>query len=163
MYMSGLPKEVYQMAQFSPIEDVVLPLLREALPWLEVVSQMTFAQSLPLIIARRTYSGAEGGDPRFIDAGDLVVHTLAEGPDGDADAAVLAEAARIALFDAWRENKQVPGRGYLTRVEVRTPPRRAADWITPQGPVQYADLPELTWRYEATYSISVRRPRHRRP
>jgi hypothetical protein len=160
--MAGLPESVRRLAELSPVEDVVLALLRMALPEIPVHSLVTYPHPVPSVLVRRTYTVNDGtGDPRFLDTADILVHCYAADPNGDADAAVLAEACRVALRDAWLQHRVVPGVGYLTKVLTRTPPRRVADWSTSSGPVQYADLPRGTWRYEAQYSITVRKPRTR--
>jgi hypothetical protein len=114
---------------------------------------------MPLVLARRTYSVEAENTDRFVDRAHLQVQTFCEDPDGDADAAILAEAARLALRDAWLNQTVIPGLGYLTYMQVYMPPRRVADWVTAAGPIQYADLPDGTWRYDANYVIAVRRPR----
>lgn len=156
--MAGLPDSVRAMVAQTPIEDLVLAILRAALPEVAVQSQVVYPQRMPLVLARRTYSVEAESADRFIDRAHLQVQSFAEDPDGDADAAILAEAARLALTQAWREQQVVPGLGYLTYLRVHMPPRRVADWVTAAGPIQYADLPDGVWRYDANYIIAVRRP-----
>jgi hypothetical protein len=160
--MAGLPPSVTALAELSPVEDIALYLLRRAMPDVAVQALITHPHPVPSVLVRRTFTYSEtGGDPRFLDSADLLVYTFAADPDGDRDAAILAEACRVALRDAWLRNVIAPGLGYLTRVEVRSPPRRVSDWATATGPVQYADLPEGVWRWEAAYSLTIRPHRNR--
>jgi hypothetical protein len=156
--VAGLPDSVRALVSASPIEDLVLALLRRALPEVAVQSQITYHQPMPLILVRRTYSVEAEAPNRFVDRCHLQVQTFCEDPNGDSDAALLAEAARLALRDAWLDQIVIPGRGYLTYMQVYMPPRRVADWVTSSGPVQYADLPDGVWRYDAQYAVAVRRP-----
>lgn len=157
--MAGLPPTVRALAELSPIEDILLVILRNGLPGVAVQSLIAADQDFPLVLPRRQPQfGSWDADPRFTDSADVVIHTFAEDPDGDEDAAILAEAVRVVLRNAWLSHVGVPGRGHLTRVEMTSPPRRATDWATATGPVQYADLPTGVWRYETTYRIDVRKP-----
>lgn len=163
-----LPQRIRDMAEFAPIEDVIVPILRDAFPDLKVVGEedgdnvqslIERTQTFPFILARRSDSfGQFSGDHRFIDSAQCVVHTFCEDPDGDQDAALLADAVRITLRDAWLTQKVVPGRGHITGFDVMSVPHRVTDWATATGPVQYADLPEGVHRYEARYSLLIRRP-----
>src|SRR5688572_28616028 len=139
--MAGIPPAVRALAELSPIEDILLVILRTALPGVQVQTLIAADQSFPLVLVRRQPQfGAWDADTRFTDTADVVIHTFAADPDGDEDAAILAEAVRVVLRDAWLRHTTVPGRGHLTRVEMTSAPRRATDWATATGPVQYADL-----------------------
>lgn len=158
--MAGLPDEIRELAELSPVEDVLLPILRAGLPGIEVKSLIAKQQPFPLVLIRRGPSlGDWGGDPRFTDSATIVVHTFCEDPNGDEDAAILSEAVRVVLRDAWFRNTHAPGLGHITRMKMTSPPRRVTDWATSAGPVQYADLPTGVWRYETQYDIEVRKPR----
>ena len=158
--MAGIPTEIRALAELSPVEDLLLAILREGLPGIAVQSLISVGQVFPLVLVRRApRMGEWTGDTRFVDSADVLLHTFAQDPDGDEDAAILAEAARVVLRDAWLANKAVPGRGHVTRVEMTSAPRRVTDWATATGPVQYADLPTGVWRYETGYRIQVRKPR----
>ncbi|AWY07579.1 tail terminator [Streptomyces phage Yosif] len=160
--MAGLPPEIKAMAELSPVEDLLLAILREGLPGVQVKSLIAKGQTFPLVLVRRSPSFAmEGGDTRFVDTAQISVQCFCADPNGDEDAAILSEACRVVLRDAWLGNKVVPGRGHLTRVTTASPPRRVTDWATAAGPVQYADLPTGVWRYESLYDISIRKPRVR--
>lgn len=156
--MTGIPDSVRALAEMSPVEDVVLTLLRNAMPEMQVKSSIAAHQTFPFVLVRRGDTfGTWQGDARFLDAAMLLVETFAEDPDGDEDAAILAEAVRVVLRDS--VNVIVPGRGYITRCDMLNAPRRVTDWATATGPVQYADLPTGVHRYETRYQIDIRKPR----
>lgn len=158
--MSGLPAAVRALAELSPVEDILLFVLRHGLPGISVQSLIWIDQKFPMVLVRRSPSFGEwAGDTRFTDVADVLVHTFAEDPNGDEDAAILAEAVRVVLRNAWLNHLVIPGRGHLTRVEMTSAPRRVTDWATATGPVQYADLPTGVWRYETQYRIGIRKPR----
>jgi len=141
----------------SPVEDLLLSLLRTKLAGVQVKSLIADTQTFPLVIARRSGNFGEwSGDPRFLDAAQVTVHTFATDPNGDEDAALLAEAVRVVLRDS--VNVVVPNRGHITSVTMTSAPRRVTDWATATGPVQYADLPTGTWRYETIYEIAIKKP-----
>ena len=122
--------------------------------------ELAFEQKQASCLRRTAHLGEWDGDTRFVDQADVTVHTFAEDPDGDQDAAVLAEAVRVAMREFWLRHQSVPGRGHVLRVDMTSPPRRVTDWATATGPVQYADLPIGVWRYETAYRVLIRRPRH---
>lgn len=157
----ALPAEVYALAEMSPVEDIAIALLRSRLGGVPVKSLIDHDQQFPLVLVRRGDSFGIGtsGDERFVDDAVLIVHTFCIDPDGDEDAALLAEAVRVVLRDAWLDQTKVPGRGHITHFEVLSRPRRAPDWATATGPVQYADLPTGAHRYETRFQIRVRRPK----
>lgn len=158
--MAGLPDEIVAMAEFAPVEDILLPILRDSLPGISVQDRIWNDQQFPFVLVRRTPSMTHyKGDPRFTDWAVVTVNAFCVDPDGDRDAAVLSEAIRVALRDAALKRKGVPGLGYITKLDMTQPPRRAADWATASGPVQYADLPTAAWRYEAGYEIEIRKAR----
>lgn len=160
--MAGLPAEIKALAELSPVEDLLLAVLREGLPGINVVSLYSATQTFPVVMARRSPNfGGDTGDIRFIDSATVSIHTLCEDPNGDEDAAILAEAVRVVLRDAWLAQRVYPGRGHITSFDMTGAPRRAPDWATSSGPVQYADLPTGVTRYEATYDIEIRKPRTR--
>jgi hypothetical protein len=160
--MAGLPPEIKALAELSPVEDLMLAILRDGLPGIEVKSLIAKDQTFPLVLVRRDPSfGNWTGDTRFLDAARVAVHVFCQDPDGDEDAAILSEAVRVVIRDAWLGQKVVPGRGHITRADLASAPRRVSDWATATGPVQYADLPTGVWRYEASYDIEIRKPRNR--
>jgi hypothetical protein len=160
--MAGLPPEIKALAELSPVEDLMLAVLRKGLPGIRVNSLISADQTFPAVIVRRIPNFGEWtGDPRFTDSALVAVHAFCADPDGDEDAAVLSEAVRVVLRDNVRSQRVYPGLGHLTQVDMTSAPRRAADWATSSGPVQYADLPTGVWRYETTYDVVIRKPRQR--
>jgi hypothetical protein len=160
--MAGLPDHIKAKAELSPVEDLLLALMREELAPVQVKTLISADQTFPLVLVRRAPSlGSWDGDARFTDSAQITVHTFCEDPNGDEDAAILAEAVRVTLRDAWFNQKVVPGRGHLISYEMTSAPRRVTDWATATGPVQYADLPTGVWRYETVYQIGIRKPRQR--
>ena len=158
--MAGLPPVVRELAELSPVEDILLYVLRLGLPGVRVQSLIADDQSWPLVLVRRLPQfGDWSGDDRFTDRADIGVHCFVEDPDGDTDAALLAEAVRVVLRNAWFVNASVPGRGHIIKITMTSAPRRAADWATATGPVQYADLPTGVTRYESQYRVSIRKAR----
>ncbi|MFC4089354.1 hypothetical protein [Micromonospora sp. GCM10011541] len=158
--MAGLPDEIKALVELSPVEDLLLPILREGLPGVQVKTLVGFDQTFPLVLVRRQPQfGSWGGDTRFTDVADIAVHTFCEDPNGDEDAALLGEAVRVVLRNAWLDHKVVPGRGHLTYVDMTSAPRRATDWATATGPVQYADLPTGVSRYETLFNVEIRKSR----
>lgn len=162
--MANLPDIVRRVAEMSPVEDILIAVLRERLPGVPVQTLITNRQTWPLVLPRRMPQiGMWEGDARFVDQADVLIHCFAEDPDGDQDAAILAEAVRVALRDAASAKKGVPGVGYLSDVAMTSAPRRAPDFASAQGPVQYASLPDGVWRYETVYRVEIRLARIRRP
>ncbi|MEU1309163.1 hypothetical protein ABZ419_09735 [Streptomyces cinnamoneus] len=158
--MAGIPDHIKALAELSPVEDLLLSVLRKGLPGVRVKSLIDQHEQFPLVLVRRDPSfGAWSGDTRFTDAARVVVNAFAADPDGDQDAAILAEAVRVVLRNAWLKPDAATGHGHITRVELNSAPRRASDWATANGPVQFADLPTGIWRYEAIYDIRIRKPR----
>ncbi|MER7111205.1 hypothetical protein [Streptomyces sp. NPDC000229] len=160
--MAGLPDHIKAMAELSPVEDLLLAVLREGLPGIRVKSLVDLHETFPLVLVRRDPTWGEWqGDTRFTDAARIVVNCFAPDPNGDEDAAILSEAVRVVLRDAWLNQKVYPRRGHIIRVDLNSAPRRATDWATATGPVQYADLPTGIWRYESIYDVQIRKPRTR--
>jgi hypothetical protein len=158
--MADLPQEVLDLQDFSPIEDFMLALLRDKLPSMRVRSLIEDTPSYPFLLVRRDpVFGGWTGDSRFVDSAEIAVHAFCQDPNGDEDAARLSEAVRVLLYAAAREQKVYPGLGHIVSVEMTSAPRRAPDWATATGPVQYADLPTGVWRYETKYRIEIRKPR----
>jgi hypothetical protein len=149
---------VLSRLELSPIEDVMLAVLREDFPDMPVVSLIPKAPTFPFLLVRKSRGMGEwAGDPRFTDACAIEVQVFTQDPDGDEAGALVSEAVRVALRDAWLSHRRVPGRGSIIEIRMTDEPRRVTDWATAAGPVQYADLPAGVWRYETTYSVSIRR------
>lgn len=157
--MAGIPDGIKALAELSPVEDLVLAILREGLPDLNVQTLIELNQTFPLVLIRRKASfGGGQADPRFTDAAAIAVYVFVSDPNGDEDAAILSEVVRVLLRNAWLDHRVVPGRGHITHVEMSAPPHRVTDWATASGPVQYADLPTGVWRYETGYLVEVKKP-----
>jgi hypothetical protein len=158
--MSDLPQSVLDLVELSPVEDILLTILRDGLPDIPVVSLIAEDPPPMFVLVRRLHGmGDWDGDPRFTDSGRFFIHTFTEDPDGDEKGALLSEAVRVVLRNAWLAHKNVPGRGSVINIKMLSEPSRKTDWATASGPVQYADLPTGFWRYESTYQINVRKPR----
>ena len=157
--MAGIPDEIKALAELSPVEDLMLAILRDGLPGMNVQSLIADDQVFPLVLVRRSPSfGGNPADTRFTDAASLAIHVFVPDPNGDEDAAILSEVVRVLLRNAWLDQRVVPGRGHIVRLELTSPPRRVTDWATSSGPVQYADLPTGIWRYETGYAVEIRKP-----
>lgn len=153
---SSLPQNILDLVEMKPIEDLLLTVLRPALAGIRVQSLIEDDQQFPAVIVRTNGDwGRWGGDPRLIDTGQVNIQAFCSGIDSDQDCALLSEAVRVVLRDSI--NVVVPNIGHLTRVEMVARPRRAPDWATATGPVQYADLPTGVQRYETLYDVSLKR------
>lgn len=160
--MAGIPDAVRALAELTPVEDLLLAVLREGLPGVSVKSLIDLHQTFPLVLVRRdSQFGDWDGDERFVDSADIVLHTFAEDPNGDEDSAILAEAVRIVLRNGAMHQTVYPELGNLSKVQMTSAPRRVTDWASSTGPVQYADLPAGVWRYETLYHINIRKSRTR--
>jgi hypothetical protein len=158
--MANLPDSVKALAEHVPAEDLLLDILRARLTDISIVTTICPDQTFPVILARRLPTFLDfPSDERFITSMDLAVHVFTEDPDGDRDAAIISEACRVVLRDAWLNHYDNPALGSVHFFDVLSPARRVTDWATASGPVQYADLPSGVWRYEARYRLVVRKPR----
>jgi hypothetical protein len=155
-----LPPSVLALVELSPIEDILLTVLRAGLPDILVCSLIPKNPPSAFVLVRRMPGmGLWRGDSRFTDSGRFYIHAFTEDPDGDEKGALLSEAVRVVLRNAWLAHTVVPGRGSVIEIKMTSEPARVTDWATASGPVQFADLPSGFWRYESTYSIKVRKPR----
>lgn len=155
--MCTIPASALALVEMNPVEDLLLDLLREALPDVRVQSLVEVKQKFPFILVRSAGSwGAWTGDERFIDASTVEIHVLCKGVNADKDASLLSEAVRVALRDS--KNKVIPDKGYVIAVEMLDRPKRSPDWANSVGPVQYADLPTGVERWDASYRVTIRKP-----
>lgn len=155
----GLPASIASKIEFSPIEDVILYVLREAFPDIPVHSLVPEDPPGTFILARRDDGNMWWrGDPRFVDQAIVQIDVFTVDPDGDEKGSLISEAVRTVMRDAGRSKMKIPGRGSVHRTRLVNDPSRKPDWATAQGPVQYADLPAGTYRYESKYELAVRRP-----
>jgi len=155
-----LPDSVRALARFIPPEDILLPLLREQIPDIPIYSLIPpAANPFPMLVVRVSHSSAAWrGDARFLNVSAIAVHAFTEGPSSDQDGAILSEAVRVAMLNIARERRVLPGLGHVAEAVLTSPPRRVGDWATATGPVQYADLPSGTTRYESIYRVATRPP-----
>lgn len=154
-----LPQSVLDLVEFTPVEDLVLAILREGLPDVPIFSLIP--EEIPsffIFVRRLTPLGDWHGDARFTDTGRFGVDVLTKDPDGDEKGAVLSEAARVVLRNAWLQHRMYSGLGSIIRITMEQEPTRKTDWANSSGPVQFASLPSGTWRYEAVYGIEIRKP-----
>lgn len=154
---SSLPANILALAEMTPMEDLVLALLRDKLDGIPVRSLIADDQQFPMVLVRRSGDWGEWkGDSRFLDSGQLSVHAFVSGIEADSDGAILSEAVRVVLRDS--VNVVIPERGYVTKVRMQQAPTRKPDWATAVGPVQYADLPTGVVRFETVYQLEIRKP-----
>ena len=157
-----IPSELLNLAQYSPLEDFVI---RALAPTLEphgfaVLALIEDEPTLPFVQVRRLSSwGYWGGDPRgLLDRHRFAIQVFTEDPDGDQKGALYSEIVRAVLQKASDEHWSDPEIGIITNIKMTEAPNRVSDWATSQGPVQYADLPVGTYRYESQYSALTRPP-----
>lgn len=153
-----LPASVLALVELSPIEDIALAILRDGLVDVPSFSLIPEAPpSLFVLVRRDAAFGGWEADQRFTDFGRIRIDTFTADPDGDEKGALLSEAVRVVMREAWLSHKHIPGRGYITRIDMTAEPSRKTDWATSSGPVQFADLPTGFWRYESKYALRIRR------
>lgn len=156
---SDLPQSVLDLVELSPIEDILIAVLREGLPDVPVLTLIPETLTYPMVHVRRMHSlGDWAGDPRFTDSARFLIYTFTEDPNGDENGALLQEAVRVVLRNAWLDHKNVAGLGSIIKIKLLSEPVRRPDFAPAQGPVQFADLPTGIWRYESNYSVAIRKP-----
>lgn len=159
---TSLPASVLALIENEPVEDVLLAILRRGLPDIPVYSLIPLHPPANFILIRKLAGiGNWNGDPRFTDTGRFFINTFTQDPDGDYKGAVLSEAVRVVLRNAWLEHWSFPNLGSVIEIEYQAEAGRVSDWATSAGPVQYADLPTGYWRYQSIYTIQIRAPRRR--
>ena len=159
-----VPSSVLALAELTPFEDIALAILRQGLPDIAVQSLIPppGALEFPFVLVHRARPLENWkGDPRFTDAGRLTVSVFTVAPDAIEKAQMISEAIRVLFRKAWLEHWYVRGLGSIVRIELKTEPNRSPDWATSAGPVQFADLPSNTVRFESEYHMTVRKPRQR--
>ena len=120
--MAGLPPIVRALAELSPVEDILLYVLRQGLPGVRVQSLIADRQDWPMVLVRRLASFGEwSGDERFIDQADIAVQAFAQDPDGDSDAALLAEKLRRRI-DLERSHREQQTQLAVCPTSVGQPP-----------------------------------------
>lgn len=160
MTTTSLHPDVLDLVELSPVEDILLAVLRPALTSVSVTTLVEEGIEFPAVIVRTIGSwGSWGADPRFTDTTSVEVHVFCDGVNADEDCSLLSDAVRVVLRDA--VNTVVEGRGWLTEATMIDRFKRVADWATATGPVQYADLPSGVVRWQATYHIEMRKAKPR--
>lgn len=158
--------DIASVPQFSPLEDLILALLRpleDEIPGLKVRTMYEENVTTPFILVRRI-SGAYAssqfgkGEERFVQRAVLAVQVITEDPNGDEKGAVLSELIRRVLTTAWLHQVVVPGAGSIATLVTLNPPHRASDWMTGTEVLQYANLPQQMHRYETEYGLILRPP-----
>lgn len=131
--------------------DVLLELLREDLtfPDVQVMSRIPdhITEHLPLVVIRRI--GGDSPWPEFYDIPWINVQCWVDdkGPTGDPfrDAGDLADDVRRVLWEAWKNQRVVPGQGWIVAIRESSAPQEISD----------VDRPFLG-RYAATYELRIR-------
>lgn len=123
------------------IADLLLGILRPALPSVTVGTLLPDPMPLPFVLARPI--GGSAVDLRFLARAQVDVQTWAETDRGAED---LAAAARDAFTTAWRTQAVVPGIGSIGWLAERAALALLPDERTPDG----------VYRYQATYELTAR-------
>lgn len=154
----NLPQSVIEKAELPLTEDIVLHALETYLPDVPAFSLIP-EDPPPVFINVRKDHPFEAPRHTWTDIiwSRFTVDTFTVGPNGDLEGALLQEAVRVALREAWVNNHEVPGLAWVNHITMIGEASRVPDWATSAGPVQYADLPTGTWRYESTYLLKARR------
>ncbi len=140
------------------VEDVVLDILRAAVPdiaWFDEVDQ-----SVPPpfgIVRRDTYIGVGDADHRFIAPAYCAIHTFTKGVDADINNSRMQEATKLAMLRAGYRQPPARDWGYVSSTRLVEPYRKRSDWQNSEGPVQYADLPNDYTRFESVWEVKIRR------
>jgi len=154
-----LPSNILDMVEMRPPEEIALAILRERIQEVPIGTLIPINPTVPFVIVRSdTPGGRWPGDERFVDAAFIDVQSFCAGVEADSEAALLNEACRVAIRDAFREQRIYPNLGSLCYWHMVNRPARKPDWATAVGPVQYADLPGDWTRYDSRHYIEVRRP-----
>lgn len=161
----NLPASVVAALELTPVEDFMLALLRDLHPDLLFFSWIPFDQTGeplaagPFVLVRREPSmSTMNYDERFVDLANVSIQVFAKDPDADLKCALISEAIRSSLHKEARWPTYYPGLGSLVSVRRAEEAIRKTDWASGIGPVQFADLPAGFIRYEAVYSVQIRRP-----
>ncbi len=161
----NMPASVVDNQELTPVEDFMLTVLRDLHPDLLFVSWIPFDQTTGsfvhdqfLLVRRVPSMTAADYDDRFLDQASVSIQVFAKDPDADQRAAVISEAIRASLHSATQWPHYYPGLGSLKTVKRSEEAVRKTDWASGVGPVQFADLPAGFVRYEAVYTVQIRRP-----
>ena len=157
--MTSLPQSVKDIAATEPlVEDVVLDILRDAIPEILWADETEQSSPPPFGIVRRdSYVGVGDTDHRFISAAYCAIHTFTDGISADIDNSRLQEAVKLTLLRAGFAQPPARDWGYVSSVRLIEPYRKRSDWQNSEGPVQYADLPNDYTRFESVWEVKIRR------
>ena len=128
--------------------DVLLPILRQGLPGVNVFSRVPdpVPDWLPLVVIRRT--GGSSDAPTFYDVPWINVQTWSaatQTKDAARAAYDLADDVRRVLWRSWNDQVTTPA-GWIRRVRESSAPEEIND----------PDVPHFG-RYQATYEIWIRK------
>ena len=156
--MSSLPPEVAGMGTFALPQRLALAILREKMPTAAIYTRIPKDIAGPFLLVRQLDGlGFWDGDPRFLNKAIIKIDTFTQGLNGETDGGVFQDAIRTKLFEAWREQKVYPElHSSLNRLICVSDPNPVTDWATSTGPVQFADLPGLWFRWESRYEFQIR-------
>ena len=155
----GLPEDIAQLVEMRPVEECALDAMRQAITSTPIFTLIPadVQDKAFYLVRREPGEGYWNGETRFIDEGGVVINAYAYGSDGDEKAALMAEAARVVMRNAWLNNHHTPGVGWISRLWMPEEPVRKSDFANSAGPVQSADLPAGFFRYELHLQMMVRR------
>lgn len=135
--------------------DLLLELLRDELdPSVSVMTRLPdhITNYLPLVVIRAT--GGDSYDPRFFDTPYINTQCWTAPPADQGDpgavdasraASDLCDQVRGILWTAWRTQRVIPGKGWISKIRESTGPLEVPD----------IDIPQLG-RWVATYEIRFR-------
>lgn len=161
----NIPAALLASVQLQPAQAVFKAILSTAIAPIPVHIALPTNPTLPFVLVRRLPGmGDWNGDSRGLaDVARMAIHVYADGNQGvnaEYAALTLSEIIRVKLREAWQAQWSDPALGALVKLRMTSEPSRVSDWATSSGPVQYADLPAGTWRYESHYMAVVRPPLH---
>ena len=149
---------------FGSVDDLVRKIFEGFFAGQDVHIYTTFGENMqtPAIIARRDRRSGTLAlatkDDRFMESAIIMISTITDGPDADAQGEELAEMCRYALRQAQQMQLSIPGCGSIAVMQVSTHPAKVSDWQTSTSVVQYASLPKSAARYEIIVRLLVRPP-----
>lgn len=130
------------MLEMPRVQQIVMPILRAALPGVQVTSWIPAItdRQYPILNVRR--AGGYPVDPRLLDRG--TVELTAYSDTFLEDAEELLKDAQIALWDAVRNQTVVTGVGYLHSYRQTF------------GPTQFDSPYDNTWRVQSLVQFGFR-------
>lgn len=120
------------------------------------------SEKMPFVMVRSDrrsgMESAQSRDERFLKASKLSIETFTTGLDAENDGYDIQESIRLAIWQAWQDQKVVPDAGSISSIVASTEAALVSDYATSTGVVQYASLPKGAARTEAIYQVLVRPP-----